>query len=414
MSDKPRLLVFADAGVQTGFARVCHALCDRLMARWDIAVTGINFYGDPAPYPYPIYPAFRGGDLWGIGRYRELVDKLHPDVTLVIQDPWNVAPFVELKGDEKLVAYMPVDAEHQPAARRLNGLDLAICYTHYGCTQLRRCGYEGAMAIVPHGVDRTTFFPQDRVAARMALGMRQEDAEELLIIGAVNRNQPRKRLDLTLYAFAALHARWHGQRLKLLMHADPKEPIGYDLIALAQWLGIDEDVRFACAAREDGTSRIQPHIPDDHLALLYNAMDMQVTTSIGEGWGLTVHEGMACGVPQILPEHSALAEWAHRVALFVPAPHPVATHQIHTIGRAVDHRDVADAMEILALDPQECQRLRAAGLALVSEPRFSWDTIAGQFHSLLEGVCMGERPDRLIELVDLAEPLPHQPREVPA
>jgi D-inositol-3-phosphate glycosyltransferase len=50
---------------------------------------------------------------------------------------------------------------------------------------------------------------------------------------------------------------------------------------------------------------------DRELNLLYNACDVGINTSMGEGWGLVSFEHGATGGAQIVPEHTACAElWA--------------------------------------------------------------------------------------------------------
>ena len=41
---------------------------------------------------------------------------------------------------------------------------------------------------------------------------------------------------------------------------------------------------------------------------MYNAADLYLTTSLGEGWGLGVTEAMACHTPVAMPRHTSLAE----------------------------------------------------------------------------------------------------------
>ena len=49
-------------------------------------------------------------------------------------------------------------------------------------------------------------------------------------------------------------------------------------------------------------------VPDEGLCALYNAADLYLTTSLGEGWGLGVTEAMACGCPVAMGPHTSLWE----------------------------------------------------------------------------------------------------------
>jgi hypothetical protein len=55
-------------------------------------------------------------------------------------------------------------------------------------------GYEKPISVIPHGTDFSKFFPMDPLACRKELGV----PEDAFIVFNGNRNQPRKRIDLTL------------------------------------------------------------------------------------------------------------------------------------------------------------------------------------------------------------------------
>jgi D-inositol-3-phosphate glycosyltransferase len=415
LAERLRLLWISDAAVTTGFARLAHALTDRLCAFWDIHMVGINYHGEPHTYPYAIYPAHLGGDLYGIGRLQELCDKLQPSAIVLIQDPWIVQLYLDrYQPSVPVLAYMPVDACNQGSAGALNSLALAVFYTQFGLNECRLGGYTGPAAVIPHGVDRTLFCPHDRLLARQAFG--DTLTPDTIVVGAVNRNQFRKRLDLLLMAFAEVVAQWPAMAppLKLLMHTHPHERVGYNLAQLSQYLGIGDCVLFPLINPSTVTPHVQSiAVEDTALAVLYAAMDMHVSTTLGEGFGLTQAESLACGIPNIVPRHSALAEWMTAGTVFVePCMPEMNPGGINTIGQVVHPRDVAEAILTLATDAERREQLGQAGAALMADPRFNWDTIAGSFNYLLEGLCLGEKPELLAETLELAEPLPLPQQEV--
>jgi hypothetical protein len=60
-------------------------------------------------------------------------------------------------------------------------------------------------------------------------------------------------------------------------------------------------------------------VDDVELNLLYNACDVGITTSMGEGWGQVSCEHGAAGAAQIVPDHTACAElWRGRAELIPP------------------------------------------------------------------------------------------------
>ena len=69
---KPRLLWIGDALVPTGFATVTHAVLNHLRHDWDVVVSGVNYDGSEHKLPYPVMPAWQGGDMWGMNRFAHL------------------------------------------------------------------------------------------------------------------------------------------------------------------------------------------------------------------------------------------------------------------------------------------------------------------------------------------------------
>lgn len=64
---------------------------------------------------------------------------------------------------------------------------------------------------------------------------------------------------------------------------------GVDVLGLARALGIEDRLLLTTTAPE------RPHVSDEHLGLIYQACDVGVNTSAGEGWGLVAFEHGATG-----------------------------------------------------------------------------------------------------------------------
>lgn len=98
-------------------------------------------------------------------------------------------------------------------------------------------------------------------------------------------------------------------------------------------------------------------------------------------------EGMACKVPQINPDWSALGEWTRGGALLVPCTtdgiHPGG---INTIGGIVDRELLIDALEYLYKDTEARLELGISGFNLVKNPDFTWQSVAARFNTLFTGV----------------------------
>jgi D-inositol-3-phosphate glycosyltransferase len=368
---KPKLLWIGDACVASGFARVTHRVLEGVREAWDVHVLGLNYRGDPHPYPYPVYPCWPGGDMFGVRRTKELIKKLEIDLVVVQNDPWNIPAYAKEIGQTPFVAIMPVDGKNCRGAA-LNGLDHAIFWTEFGRVEAQRGGYKGPSSVIPLGVDLGMYHPRDRVAARRFLGFGSE-LDEVFVVGNVNRNQPRKRLDLTLAYFYDWLARDGVDDAYLYLHVCPTGDEGYDIPQLAAYLHNGAHAgRLVLATPEIGHG-----VPEAELAQMYAAFDLQVSTTQGEGWGLTTLEGMACGVPQLVPNWSALGDWASGAAYLVPPGETCVTwNGINVVGAPPEREAFIEGLRTLYRDRRYREAMGAHGLELAKEPRYRWDVIA--------------------------------------
>jgi D-inositol-3-phosphate glycosyltransferase len=387
---KKKLLWIGDAVAQTGFARVTHSVLEHLRHKWDVGVLGINYNGDPTPYQhlYKLFPAVLGGDVWGVGRLMPIIRQMKPDVVLVLNDPWNVAQYLQnIEANIPVVAYLPVDAPNQMAGRALNSLQRAIAYTQFGRKHLILGGYTGRCDIIPHGVDTSIYHPMPKEEALHKLTLSQKIKPNSFVVGVVARNQPRKRLDLTIQAWA----KWWidaGQpdNAYLYMHTTMQD-IGWNVLQLATYYGINQQFIVT-----NPKMTLQNCLLEENMKLVYNAFDVQLHTSLGEGWGLTAHEGMACGIPQIMPKYAALGEWPDGCVRYVPVTSYEVTHNaINTIGGVVDFHGTVEAIDELYKNETLRRDLGERGLARAREERFKWETIAEQFDAILSETVLEGR-----------------------
>jgi glycosyltransferase involved in cell wall biosynthesis len=378
-----RLLWIGDAAVATGFARVTHQVLDVLRETWDVGVLGLNYLGDPHPYPYPIWPCWSGGDAFGVRRTKALVAQLKPDLIVIQNDPWNIAAYLKEIDDAcPVVATMAVDGKNCRAEEyRLNELALSIFWTRFGQAEAQRGGLIGRSTVIPLGVDTALYKPMDRLEARKTLGL-PEHMHEAFIVGNVNRNQPRKRLDLTVQAFHRWLEKYEAKDAYLYLQVCPTGDIGYDVKQLKryydpsgrQWLVVVEP-------------NIGHGVDERLLPAVYSAFDVQMTTTQGEGWGLTTMEGMACGVPQITPEWSALQEWTGVASIGVPCPTTAVTpNRVNVVGGVPDVEKTVIALQHLYQSAGNRRAFRDRGLELVSRPEYRWPAIGRAYAEALDQV----------------------------
>ncbi len=383
-----KLLWIGDACVDSGFARATHYTLESLRHRFDVSVLGINYRGDPHQYPYPVYPCWPGGDMFGIGRLGDLIPAIRPNVIVLQNDPWNIPKYMEVLKDVTqipVVASLAVDGlncrggsvnAEDAQGKGLNTLKLAIFWTEFGRREAIAGGYEGPTAVVPLGVDLDVYRPGDRDAARQEAGLPLP--RNSLLIGNINRNQPRKRLDLTLLYFAEWLHRYQHKNAFLFLHVAPTGEKSYDLKQLTLYAdrifpGIKNRVLISQPDAFKG-------LAEPVLANLYRCFDLLVSTSQSEGMGLPALEAMASGIPLVLPDHSAYAEWARDAALLVPCSTIATTpNEINVIGGVPDKEPFIAALERVFQEQRLRQEMRKAGIDTAWNPRYRWQNIGEAF-----------------------------------
>ena len=378
---KPRLLWVGDAGCYTGFAEVTRNVLTNLLPVWDVAALAINYFGDPHTEPFPLYPASLGGDVFGVNRLDQVIQKFKPDAVGVLNDPWiakDYLPVLNKYSNLVRFVYTPIDSPHVAPgfAQALNDYDAVISYTEFGALELNKSGTTTRMFIAPHGIDTKKFYPVQ--GARKKLGI----PEDWFIVGFVGRNQPRKRIDLAMRAFADFirdKTDEEKSKIKFYYHGNTHD-IGWNIVDMAAAFGIVDNIAL--------TSDTNVVVPQETLNLIYNSFNVMLSTTMGEGWGLCNMEAAACGVAQIVPAWSALQEWLIMGSIQVPCPDiMVNTGGINTFGGIVSHEGVVEALHTLYENPSMRIKLGIEARELVTSPLYDWRNIAQQFDGIIREVA---------------------------
>jgi glycosyltransferase involved in cell wall biosynthesis len=321
----PKLLIIGDAGVHSGFGTVVHQIGERLVSQhgWDVHVIAANFRGDHVDTNLKLYVAnmLEKYDVHGLSRYVELVGKIMPDAILFVNDPsvvlnslfrnnWdpdrillNGAQLGDNLYKPAILAYMPIDGYASPRSWDMMVPRVTrIAMSHHGQTAMPEA------PVVWHGVDTNVFMPRDKKESKKALGF---DPDKFLVL-RVDKNFHRKDYPATWKALRPLLRRYPD--IAVHFHCQPETPQGHNLYAV---MFNDEDIRDRVT--------FSPMVDGWHgwgleqIALLYSAADLFVSTSQGEGFGLTILEAMAAGTPVVAGDHSAISEVVGGGGVLIPS-----------------------------------------------------------------------------------------------
>jgi len=172
-------------------------------------------------------------------------------------------------------------------------VDLFNCHSHL-TYELVASHYPEKANFVPHAVPTDVFkkLPQKdiRQFRKQLLGDQKKDN---FVIMWVNRNARRKKPNDVLHSFrdALRELEANSEKpvnMSLVMHTDPTDKEGPNLLATAKMLGINENVIFS-------TGKLG--FPE--MNVLYNIADVTINIACAEGFGLGTLESMQAGTPII-------------------------------------------------------------------------------------------------------------------
>lgn len=157
---------------------------------------------------------------------------------------------------------------------------------------------------IPHSVDTNNFKPMDRAEAREKMNL-PKDAFIVGMVAANKGNPPRKAFFENIAAFTYLKAK-HPDAV-LYLHTFSGENGGHETVNLVdfcmyQGLEAGKDVIFS-----DQYAYMLGY-PDEAMNMLYNAMDVHMLVSNGEGFGIPILEAQAAGTPVIVGDWTSMTE----------------------------------------------------------------------------------------------------------
>lgn len=377
----------------TGFGRVAQGVLENLYGKYDISVLGINQQvGDPHRYEgmFRIYPASAKGNVYGFNRVEEVIGKEHPDIIAINNDLWIVSEYAKAipKGN-RVFTYSPVDA--LPVSHfwldELIGRNVRVgSYTEFARNGIHAARPNIAVDIIGHGVDTDEFYPISD--AREFISNVEQD---VFIVQNVNRNQPRKRLDLFLKAVQIWLDRKSPQDRKNIAcyyHGKIKD-VGWNVIDLSKRWGIDD--RFLVSDQAQMSTPAKG-VPLSALCKIYNIADVHVMTSMGEGFGLSPFESAACGVAQVVPDHSACAElWKGHAELIQIERREVFTGGINTEGGVISVEHLAAIFDDLYMHRDKVKALGQDAYNYVHQRKFTWEDVANKFDSIFTDMLSSEK-----------------------
>jgi len=259
-------------------AAIKHANYETVVVNADIIIKPIDGFGDK-------------------NLLRFLLAQEKPDVVMIFTDPRFFLWLFEM--EDEIHQVCPIVWWHvwdnRPTPLFNNALyeatDLLNCHS-YLTYEMCKENFPNKTNFVPHGIPESIFYkmkPEEiETYKQMVLGDKKNHFTGIW----VNRNAKRKRSNDVIVSWSLFLnelEQKHGHRnANLIMHTDPHDQEGPNLIYTASQLGVTDNILFS-----------RDRIGFDKMNVLYNISDFCINISYAEGFGLSTLESMQTGTPII-------------------------------------------------------------------------------------------------------------------
>jgi glycosyltransferase involved in cell wall biosynthesis len=221
---------------------------------------------------------------------RDYINNFKPDLLWFMTDPrfwtwlWHFSH--EIRANVPMVYYHVWDNYPYPTFNRKFYLsnDKIVTISKVTSDIVKKVAPEVDEEYLPHAVDTNIFKKLDTKEYENIL-----PKNDKTVFFWNSRNARRKQSGSVVWWYKKFLDRVGHDKAFLLMHTEPKDPNGQDLVAIAEEIGLTKD-NFAISTVK---------VPPQELAKFYNAADFTINVSDAEGFGLSVLESLACETPVI-------------------------------------------------------------------------------------------------------------------
>lgn len=417
---KPTKVLFFATNVRqyNGYSYAIYELAMELSKKKDIELTlyGFqNFYKNANHlrnlpdnvYEYDAYaneePKQAG---FGFDQITEFVTVNQPDVCIIYNDMVVVSNVMDRlykvpNRKFKIIVYIDQVYLHQKKEyiSLLNDkADFVLAFTKYWEECALAQGITLPTDYLQHGFNPMIHYPFPKHLARQYYSLKKDD----FIILNLNRNQPRKRWDICLQAFAEIVSRHQDKPVKLLIATALQG--SWNLLDV-----YERELKKRGITLEQGMKHLimidnPQQLSDEEVNILYNLADIGINTCDGEGFGLCNFQQAAIGIPQVIPAIGGFLDFFDKdtASMIEPVINLYIESSRDGVGgesQLCSYKGFVDAIDAYLKNPKLMEEHGKNAREKILRD-YKWSDLGDKLHRIINDVV---HPELFSNVIDLSE-----------
>jgi glycosyltransferase involved in cell wall biosynthesis len=252
---------------------------------------------------------------------RQALEAFRPDVFWIMTDPRSLQNIFDMEHEIRpycpIVYYNIWDAPPTPKFNETyyRSCDALVPISKVTAKINEELCPDVKQQQIGHAVDLDVYKPLEDGVKTLRRQQVFGDRKDNFLVFWNNKNQRRKQAGSLIYAFKQFVERTDADAT-LVMKTNTKSEYGQDLEAICKDLEVNPKTVTFC----------RDYLTEEQMGELYGLCDLGINISDAEGWGLSVTESLACGLPVIATRTGGMTEQVeHEDKVFGKLLDPVAT-----------------------------------------------------------------------------------------
>jgi glycosyltransferase involved in cell wall biosynthesis len=386
----------------SGYSKISYGILKELAKVPNLSVVHYGIQSSPIPFNRTYPSNVKVYDVMALEKEKEsgfgykilpdIVQKERPDIVFIYNDIGVVNEYLgklaPLRPGLTFKIWTYLDQVYECQLQQhlevcIKETDRFFTFTKEWREVLKRQNVSRPIDVLLHGYDPSLFPALTKAEARAQMNI----PNDIFLFISLNRNQPRKRLDLMIMAFVELITKHPTKPLFLMCVCDKGDKGGYPLFDIFAREITLRGLQVELFANRLLITPKEMSYQDHEIGKFYRIADVGLSTSDGEGLGLCSFEQMGQGIPQVLtnvvghreycrPDNSLLVNAEFRSYL------PLCLSHLGGETRSVDYRAFAQAMETYVF--QDELRFLHGSNAKQTIEKYTWPSVMTGFIKRLD------------------------------